>query len=484
MEWSSQQRAIFNAFAENGNTPRKNKVISALAGTGKTTTIVEGGRYAPEERIVYCAFNKRIEQELNVRLPEVNPRAKSQTLHSAGFGFCRKAWTGLTMSKGYDRSDDLANQVCPSTTPDPIRRLVRDLSTKGREINPWARNMGELTDLMYKFDLLPDESWVASGWDEAFIEKKALEAMDLAAKVKPIKTGIDFSDMIYLPVRNNWLHHMHDLVVVDEAQDMNMAQLAIAQGMCAGRMIVVGDPNQAIYAFRGADSESIDRLTRELNAEVLGLTVTYRCGKRIVALAQEIVPHFEADPDNSEGEIQEIAADKVVLAAEGGDFILSRTNAPLVSYAMMLLRNQKRARIAGRDLGSGLKSLIRKFNARSVPELMKKITAWEERQVIRFAQAGKEDKIEETRDKAETLRVLLEGAKSVTEAENTIDALFTDDGLGQKSVITCSSVHKAKGLEADRVFVLKSTLRDYNQEERNIQYVAITRARKTLVWIV
>ena len=78
---------------------------------------------------------------------------------------------------------------------------------------------------------------------------------------------------------------------------------------------------------------------------------------------------------------------------------------------------------------------------------------------------------------------LSEGAKSVRDIEIKIDALFTDDGLGTAGVITCSSVHRAKGLEANRVFVLQNTLRDHNIEELNIQYVAITRAKEHLVWV-
>src|SRR5690606_8710435 len=79
------------------------------------------------------------------------------------------------------------------------------------------------------------------------------EAMNLALE----KDGtIDFDDMIFVPVRNNWVRAWYNVVIVDECQDMNAAQIEMALRACkkGGRIIVVGDEKQAIYGFRGADS--------------------------------------------------------------------------------------------------------------------------------------------------------------------------------------------------------------------------------------
>jgi DNA helicase-2/ATP-dependent DNA helicase PcrA len=491
-EWSEQQKAIFAQIRD--GDPRRNVVITARAGTGKTTTIIEAGKYAPEETILYCAFNKRIEQELAVRLAGLDG-AEAKTLHALGFAAVRKFWSGVFIQKTNNaRALDLTEQVCGPTAPDPIKKMITNLHTKAREINPLAKNAcimdgdhleqpGDLTDLAYKFECVPQNGWAGTTWNLEYVEKKSLEAMELAATVKPVKTGIDFSDMIFLPVRNNWVYPNRDLVFVDEAQDMTVAQLAIAQGSCKGRLVVVGDDRQAIYDFRGADSDSLNRLKRELNAVELKLTTTYRCGKRIVDLAQRLVPDFEAGKDNPEGEISSITQDKLLAQVQGGDFVLSRLNAPLVSIAMSLLRNQKRARIAGRDIGAGLKTIIRVLKANGIPDMLKKLDLWEERMVIRMINAKRETQVEVIRDQADTLRVLMQDARGPQEVEQRIDALFTDDGLGQAGVITCSSVHRAKGLEADRVFILRDTLKDHTQEELNIQYVAITRAKKHLIWV-
>jgi superfamily I DNA/RNA helicase len=493
--WSEQQQAIFGWFRTPATDEVSHLVVRARAGTGKTTTIIEAVRYAPEQKILLCAFNKRIAEELNARLRESNPKAEAKTLHAVGLAIVKKYWTNVRVNFSNERADALAQQVCGSKVPDAIIRLVSKLHSKGREIAPHAKEAGDLIDIALNFECEPDEEWAMQGYDLAFVEQKALEAMELAATVKPVTTGIDGSDMIFLPVRNGWLFPAYDLVVVDEAQDMTVAQLEIARGICRGRIAVVGDDRQAIYGFRGADSGSLDRLKMELNAVELGLNVTYRCGQAIVDLAAELVADFTAGPNNPAGAIEALTYEKLVPTVSNGDFVLSRVNAPLVSIAMGLLRNGKRARIAGRDIGAGLKALVRKLATgtakNSIPQFVAKVGTWEAREVARLEPSLKtvknpatvEAKIEALRDQAAMLVELADGAASVNDIANRIDALFTDDGLGQAGVITCSSVHRSKGLEANRVFVLAETIRRTTIEEQNIAYVAITRAKSTLVWV-
>lgn len=467
---------------------RQHLIVRARAGTGKTTTIVEGVDRAPESAILVCAYNKKIAEELTKRV--TNPRVSVKTLHAVGYAAVRRFRERITCDFSSTRADVLTDRVCP-TAPDAIKRLVSKLHTKGREVAPHAERAGDLTALQIQFECEPSEQWQES-YSSANIEELALAAMELAANVKSGE-AIDGSDMIFLPVRNGWLTKQFDLVVVDEAQDMTTAQLEIAQGVCRGRICVVGDDRQAIYGFRGADSGSLDRLKTELNAAELGLTTTYRCGRVIVELARTLVPDFAAGAENPEGEVQELAGDQLTLTASAGNFILSRLNAPLVGIAMQLLRAGKRTRIAGRDIGAGLKALIRKLKATSVPNLLTKIGTWEAREVHRLeailsaSKNGKratlEAKIEAVHDQAEMLVSLTDSAKNVVEVEARIDALFVDDGLGDATVVTCSSVHRSKGLEADRVFVLADTLRSNTREEENICYVAYTRAKRTLVMV-
>ncbi len=504
--WSPQQNAIFQWFEKNpdyfiNNTDVEfeisidvdgNLIVRARAGTGKTTVILEGVKRAPERKTLVCAFSKVIQLELEARIGKDHPWIHAKTLHSVGFACVNRFRQGIKVSFKGERADALTDRVCGNNPPDTIKKLVTRLHTLGRETCPHAKNPGDLTELAIKFECEPGEEWEQT-YPLAYVEARALEAMELAAGVKNGET-IDGSDMIFLPVRNGWLVPMYDLVVVDEAQDMTTAQLEIAQGVLkpGGRMCIVGDDCQAIFGFRGADSESLDRLKMELGAGELGLTVTYRCGKSIVELAQRLVPDFEAAATNGDGEILYKPMDALYTDAGPGDFILSRINAPLVTTAMRLLKQGKRTRIMGNDIGKGLINLIRKFKATSVPNFLTKVESWCVRESSRVetqiaaATNGRkkalQSKLEGIAEKAEMLTSLAEGAKNVQEVLDRIEHLFSDN-KNTEGMITCSSVHRAKGLEANRVFVMKDTIRYHTKEENNIEYVAITRAKNTLVFV-
>lgn len=519
MNWSAEQDAIFAWFAKQPRDlfatptavvvdPDGNLVVVARAGCGKTTTILEGIKRAPEKRKFVGAFGNKIARELKTKLlgrdlgfgraaekaadAEIDAAygVKIQTFHSLGLGYVFSRWNGVRIDDEGERADGLARGVLPGTAPDDIVKLVSKLHSKGREILPHATRGEDLMGLAEQFECTPDERWERE-YPIELICDYAVKAMELAASVKPAL--IDFADMIFLPVRLGWMRPRFDLVVVDEAQDLTVAQLELAIGSLApgGRVCVVGDDRQAIYAFRGADTDSLARLKAELNAGELGLKTTYRCGKAIVEVAAEIVPDFIAAPTNHVGGVNTINLDQLVSEVTYGDFILSRANAPLLPTAMALLRQGRRARIAGRDIGKSLKALVTKLAkgaaANSVPMFIAKVESWMDRELARAAQikseAVRNAKQNFIRDQHDMLIELSDGAVSVGAITSAIDALFTDDGLGDAGVVTLSSVHRAKGLEANRVFVLAATLRAGDIEEDNIRYVAITRAKRTLTFV-
>lgn len=478
--WSAQQEAVFAWFED---VTRLRAVVRARAGTGKTTTIIEGINRAPEQRILLCAFNKKIAEELQRRI--ANPRAEAKTLHALGNAIVKRNWEDVRIDS--ERGRRLAKVAAGGdSAPDAMVSLVAKLATLGKEMVPFAKDSTALHGVAEDMDCVPDDEWQEEGWTLARVAQCAFRAMGLACK----RDGtIDFSDMLFLPLRHKWVSGRFELVVVDECQDMNAAQLYLALKLVkeGGRLIVVGDDRQAIYRFRGADSDSMDRIKKAMNAEELPLNITYRCPKAVVAEAQRLVPDFQAAATAPEGVVSALPIAKLAETAQPGDAILSRKNAPLVRVCLSILRRGVRAKVEGKDVGAGLVALVKKLKAKSMPEFLTKLTKWEEKETARAQALGGEKaerKVGEVQDKAETLKALAEGLTGVKELEARITDLFSDDTGKRDDVVVCSSVHRSKGLEWKRVFVLWETLLSKaggQGEEENIEYVAITRAKHELV---
>ena len=473
--WSEQQQAIFRAFRE----PAGNVLVRARAGCAKTTTSLEGVKQAPERRILVAAFNKTIADEANARLVGQD-RVKAKTLHALGMGYIKGAWGPVEVDAN-GRGWELVNHY---QADQAIKTALKATHTKVRELNPWADTVEDVERLAVLYDLLPgDEAWV-KGWNEGRFYEAVLEILQAAAE--PSET-IDFADMIFLPLRCGMVYPSYELVVVDEAQDMTRPQLEIAKRATVkdGRMFVVGDDRQAIYGFRGADSGALDRLKQQLNAVELGLKTTYRCGRAIVERAREYVPDFEAAPTVEEGVVRNCLPSEMIETATPGDFVLSRLNAPLMGVALGLIRRGVRARIRGREIGKGLVEIVKKLRVQRVSELGEELEKYTAREMAKLSKRDPHlarTKIAQLMDNVDTINTLAETVTSVEELTRKLEMLFNDE-QGAASVM-CSTVHKAKGLEADRVWVLEETFKRGGIEEENIRYVAYTRARRELVLVM
>jgi hypothetical protein len=240
--------------------------------------------------------------------------------------------------------------------------------------------------------------------------------------------------------------------------------------------------HNSIYQFRGADSEAIPNFITKLGAKTLPLSVTYRCPKKVVKLAQDIVPDIEAAEDAKEGTVEEVPAEQILKLVQPGDFVLSRTNAPLIKHCMALLKAGIPANIQGRDVGANLQYFIKKSKAKTILAFTEYVVAWRDQEVKRLL-AEKKDPIATT-DKAECLLNLCEGTLTIKDLKETIEKLFNDTDDHAKVIF--STVHRAKGLERARVFVLISTFRygpGVEGEEANLYYVAITRTQDCLFFV-
>lgn len=472
MQWSNFQTEIFKT-TETILDSKNDLVILARAGTGKTTTMVEAVirfcRRNPNSRVLTCAFNVKNAKDLQAKLDRAGldwKTASAKTLNGVGLGAVTRH-LGKSVQVTPEKGRQIAKAVCGESKKAFVG-ATQKLATLAKIT--LASGTNDLYRLGYQFN-------VADSDDIDKVVPLAQEALD---KALDDQSCVDFDDQLWFPPTLNLTPWQHDLVVVDEAQDMNPSQLWLARRSVkkGGRLIAVGDDRQAIYAWRGADSGFLDRMTSQLGARTLKLPVTYRCGKKIVDTAKTIVPDYEAGPANVDGEVVEVTKEK--LDAKPGDFVISRKNAPLLGLALDYLKRRIPASIQGRDLHGQLETLIKKSKAETPIELISWVTEYvaEEVRKLTIAEAP-EDAISALLDKGECLRTLASESKDMAELASLMDQLFTDQDELRR--VTFSTAHRAKGLERDRVWVLRDTFRpESGGQEANCYYVAITRAKTNL----
>lgn len=270
---SPEQLAIRNALT--GSVA--NLFIEASAGAGKTTTATWLATLLPPlSRILFLAFNKDIDTELDRRLPRT---VSHSTFHSAGLSALARSLPTRPKVDGAKCRWLFKDHIAPDKDTffsyvDAVTRLC-DLA-KSSLILPDDR--ASLADLLEHHNLSYDVD-----------EDRLLHFVtDTLRASNSDLSRIDFSDMLYLPLLRNVTFDPWDTIFIDEAQDTNVVQREMLRRMAPRRLIAVGDPWQSIYGFRGADSDACRRLIEDFNMTVMPLSVSYRCSQAVVKEAQRI----------------------------------------------------------------------------------------------------------------------------------------------------------------------------------------------------
>lgn len=486
----SEQQA---AFIEGIKT--ENISLEAGAGCGKTNTLLEADKAgALPQNTLAVVFNKKNQQEMQEKF---SSRVVSKTMNSLGHSaWMRQVRRGLKLDEGKPNA------------------LIKDcgLFEKHFETDLWrlqglARNMGYVprgaigspkslcsTDEDQLNEWISDNDFDFGDMQTDEI-KRDLDAL-LVANIRAGFSGvIDFNDQIYLPAIYRSSMEKYPLVLVDEAQDLSHTQHILLELVNHERCSAVGDPNQAIYGFRGADSSSMSSLRARFKQRTLPLNYSFRCPQRVVAEAQRYVPSLKPTPQAPLGLVRRHQTWHKGLCAEN-TFIVCRNVAPLMKVSFALIRQGVGVKVLGREIGLSLKRLVAKQKATNVADLIGKLTEWKDSEIAKAQAKGLASRMEQIFDRYECVMAIAEELSAHQPAqtvEQAIERLFSP----ANTPVVAGTIHKMKGLEEERVLFLdawripskKAQLQAERgnyapmQQESNCAYVATTRAKQELHYV-
>ena len=478
----TQEQQHFIERVKTGN----NFVGQARAGCGKTSIVKYMGREMSRRKIMLVVFNKKNADELG--MDESKPRnLEGSTFHSQ----CLKL---LRSSKAKFKVDSLKNRTIILSDPDFDIYTKDGVDSEDRQdIRNNYDSMQQCLSLAKNFYVQPNTYDILNLMNKYLItpamprEEFAQRCMKFLKMSDEQDDIVDFDDMIrFCVLRGLGKNLLTDIFVVDECQDntpMRTMFMQQAQEFC--QVGGIGDDRQAIYAFAGADSDSINNIIKSLeNAELLPLTQNFRCGKRIIEAAQAIVPDIQAWDGAISGEVTYTDMNDLNKYMQPGDVGIARLNKVIISRCFNFIKQGKPATIQGKDFGNMLKGMVKAFKATDLESFYEKLDKWLDKQSKYARDQQPSDAIV---DRFECLKYLADHSDTLEQVSDRIDTIFSD--ANDSNTYKFSTGHKAKGLEWDRVHILDcsnfrmknpETPPDIQKQEDNIFYIAITRAKKFL----
>ncbi|WP_175623337.1 UvrD-helicase domain-containing protein [Chryseobacterium schmidteae] len=533
---TDEQKSIFSFFKTN----LENGIIDAVAGSGKTTTLINGVEFIDTKlKILFCAFNKKIKNEIESKTRHYN-NVTIKTTYSLGLNILKnnnKIFKNpiIIGDKYYNILDRYLDktplndrkQILVQESFESLKLSFNDRKNKEKEqelpnengeakedelsfYEIVTKNFKQLLSLtrltlsfdsgeigikkiieFYGLDIQIDDSNEIKHY-HTIIRIVLMEGFDNALK----KGEIDYSDMIFLPNHLNYnSSYKYDVIFIDECQDLSNAQLKTVLKFYksnTGRIFAVGDPFQSIYGFAGASPKSFDNIKKIINPQSFKLTNCFRSAKSIVKLASEIRTDITTT-NFSEGEVININYNEIIKFISNGDFVLSRFNKDIIFTFFILLRNGFSCKILGKEeILKEISEFIPKnqhYSSEFYSNLEDNVTNICKKYEHKFK--GNSEKIV----KAEGVRDIIilcyyefQNSSNFAELLEYLKKFLDRD---DEDSIILSSIHRSKGLESENVFILNYSLLPFrpqnafqpewqSYQENCLKYVAITRAQNKL----
>jgi DNA helicase II / ATP-dependent DNA helicase PcrA len=516
---SIYQQGIYDFLTEG----KGNAVVSAVAGSGKTTTLINALNLIPSElNVLFLAFNKSIAQELSERVPRSATNIEVRTLHAYGYFSLTKSHKSeidnnkykkllrdiqmysemfdLEHLKKYNFKPQIIKMIDDFMFDDTEKELIEDkIAYFNRVMKLTDLGRLNLIDLKIQDNGIDQLKELSEKHNVEIINGECYRAWLLINIGASYLEKADFTDMVFLPNYLNLQTTKYDIVFIDECQDLNSCQRELMKKAIkpnTGRFIAVGDEKQAIYGFAGADSDSFQKLIDIPNTITLPLSVCYRCGSDIIDYVKKLMPTIEASPNAKKGLIDKNFSYKNIVK---GDMVICRNTMPLVSLCMKYLSQGVKAFVMGTDISASLITMIESCRkkteefscenifARIYKEKNKLVKNVMNKEKCTEQEAQENNLVISFTDKIQTLETLSSGCITGDDLIDKLKKIFSDDADG----ICLSTIHKSKGLEADRVFIIHEELmpskhakKDWEKvQEKNLMYVAYTRAKSVLGFV-
>lgn len=287
-----------------------NLIMESRAGGGKTSMLkdlasrakmIQVGPVNRLEKFIYMAFNSKNAKEGAKKLPKSVP---SMTTHSFMGGVIRNNGLKIPVKADQTKTTKIINDIFPhlsNSKRKKIRRATKRLIPLAKAFACNPNDTDKIASVMgkYGFDLETPEDYT---------EVVNLTSTVLTLSLPVSKYGLvyNYDDMLWWPIVMDMTFPKYDCVFADECQDFNDCQIEmmLRLGLAGARLVIVGDPYQAVYRFRGANSEAFGKLCKVLEdgqrkAKRVLLPTNYRCGKTIIdyVVANTHVKDIKAAPN-------------------------------------------------------------------------------------------------------------------------------------------------------------------------------------------
>ena len=459
--------------------------IVAFAGSSKTTSfefaIPELCIAEPNEQILMCSFSNAITADIKTKINALSLRNVSvSTTHSDSMNTLKNLGVKYRLSKykGTEVAERIVEKFAHLLKAKQFATIVMAARAcsmhKLTDSDPLFNT--DLTNVILEYGLIP------SGVDPELFFKIAnacyVEDMKQAEKGR-----MDFDDMIIYATHFAKIkdYKKYKTIIVDEAQDSNLAHFLYFEALKADRYIMTYDPYQRIYSFNGA-VKSVEKITKDLfsTEEKLKLSYSFRCPHVISKYIRErYVPDFESFPKNKQGEIIYDETPEFIRLVKGLDdcFVLARANSTLLKYFLDCLRHEIPSVLEKSNLDTVVKGIYNDCSRRNITINQRLEEKVMEVMKAPYSDFRKKIFIGAETDNHQSAELLLAYLKQPTlmAAANKVDQFFREAERGDNKINFCT-IHRSKGRQRKNGILLPYKIKTDDPEETvNIPYVAVSR---------